>query len=222
MITKFNSIKEWKNCCFNTHNIYIKNSHFKKWIHTKNIHLFNLSNLARTDVNYIKFGIEDAIKTARLNFRINYPKSKNLKKNTISKNKIISSIELLKMVIEKRKENQNANILIFNNPIKSLNATIKDGEALTYVSEGVMVFTFDTSSKYSHNFLRRRAKHEALHLLGLNSHHEDIKVSDYKYNTLCNMNYNAPTMHLCEKCKTALISFWKVIEHATGKQFVVN
>lgn len=223
LITKFNSLKEWKDYCFNTHSLFLKNTHFRKWINKKEIHIFNLSNLSNQDVKYIKLGIEDAIKVARLHFKIYYGTDNRIKKINLTHEKINSN-KLLKMILKKRKENhkEQANILIFNNPIKSPNAIIKDGEALTYVSEGVMIFTFEAFKKYSRNFLRRRAKHEALHLLGLNSHHEDTDVKSYKYNALCNMNYNAPTQNLCKKCKEALVYFWKGIEYATKKQFVKN
>ena len=107
-------------------------------------------------------------------------------------------------------------------PIQAADAEIKDGEALTYVVEGVTLFSFDPAKKYFNNFLRRRAKHEAFHLLGLNFHHEDTRVKGYKNGALCNMRYNAPTQHLCEKCKNALLSFWEGIEYATKKQFVKN
>ena len=221
---KFSSKEEWKNYCFKTHRLYVKNSHFKKWINTKNIHLSNLSSLTKKDVNYIKSGIEDAIKTSQLNFKIIYRNSNNLNKIAGSKNKIISSAKLLKMIIEKRKENktESAYILILNNPIQSSDAIIKDGEALTYVSEGVTAFTFNSSKKYMPNFLRCRAKHEAIHLLGLNSHHEATKVEGYGYDAYCVMCYNAPTINLCSKCKDALTSFWKGIEYATKKQFIKN
>ena len=217
MIASFNSIKEWKDYCFNTHNLYIKNKHFKKWINERDVYIFNFSSLKKGDIKYIKSGLEDAIKLARLHFKVFYGSINSFKKIINLKDKKINSNKLLKMVVEERKENhkEQANIFIFKNPIKSPNAIIKDGEALTYIPEGIMIFTFEALKRYSHNFLRRRAKHEALHLLGLNSHHEDIKVKGYKYTTQCNMEYNAPTQHLCMKCKDGLSSFWEGIKNAT-------
>ena len=243
LITNFNSIKEWKSYCFNAHSLYLKNKHFKKWINERDVYIFNFSSLKKGDIKYIKSGLEDAIKLARLHFKVFYgsinslKKIINLKDKKINSNKlsktthqrwvvfeharkflqnqyVIKSSDILKMTLKKRKEShkEQANIFIFKNPIKSSNAIIKDGEALTYVSEGIVIFTFEAFKKYSHNFLRCRAKHEALHLLGLNSHHEDIKVKGYKYNTLCNMNYNAPTQNLCKKCKDGLLSFWEGVK----------
>ncbi len=224
LTTKFDSIKEWKDYCFNTHSSYLKNLHFRKWINKKEIFIFNFSNLGKEGVKCVKSGIEDAIKAARLHFNIHYGNKYKLKKIKASKNRILNSARLLKMIVKKRKENkkENADIFIFNNPIKSLDATIKDGEALTYVSEGIMIFTFNAGKKYPYRFLRQRAKHEALHLLGLNVHHDDTKVNGYNHDALCNMQYNAPTMNLCIKCRDALVSFWKGIEYATKKQFIKN
>lgn len=224
LITKFNSIKEWKDYCFNTHSSYFKNMHFRKWINQKDICIFNFSNLRTMGIKYMKLGIEEAIKLSRLPFKVNYGNGNSIKNAINLIGEKINSNELLKMVIKKRKENnkEHAYIFIFNNPIESPNAILKDGESLTYVSEGIMIFTFDEFKKYSRNFLRRRAKHEALHLLGLNSHHDDTKVKGYKHDVFCNMQYNAPTQHLCLKCKDALVSFWRGIEYATKKQFIKN
>lgn len=221
---KFTSIEEWKDYCFKTHSLYLKSEHFKKWINKKDIHIFNLSNLKKGDIKHIKLGIEDAIKAAKLHFKIYYGKSNDIKKIINQRDEKIDSRKLLKMIIMQRKEihKEQANIFILNNPIQSSDYLIKDGEALTFVSEGVTLFTFDALKFYPHNFLRTRAKHEALHLLGLNFHHENVTVKGCKYGLRCNMNYNAPTQYLCRKCKDALISFWEGIEYATKQKFIAN
>ena len=224
LIAKFNSIEEWKAYCFNTHRLYLKNQHFRNWINEKEIYIFNFSNLRDKEIKFMKLGILDAINSARLKFKIYYGNNDKVKKIINSKNKIINSPELLKMIAKKRKENkkENAYAFIFNEPIESSGATIKDGEALTYVSEGIMIFTFDADKKYSYKFLRQRAKHETIHLLGLNSHHEDTKVQGYGHYAFCVMQYNAPAIKICRKCKDALTSFWRGIEYATKKQFIKN
>ncbi|MBI2656290.1 hypothetical protein HYX03_00950 [Candidatus Woesearchaeota archaeon] len=172
----------------------------------------------------MKFGMEDAIKSARLHFKVTFGDGNSVKDILNLTDEKINSKKLLKMAIEKRKKNhkEQANVFIFNNPIKSPSAVIKDGEALTYVSEGITIFSFDAFKKYPCNFLRRRAKHEVLHMLGLNTHHEDTKVRGYNNEVPCVMKYNAPVMNACGKCKDALACFWKGIEYATKKQFVKN
>jgi len=216
LITKFNSIKEWKDYCFSTHKLYLKNPHFKKWINKKEIYIFNLSNLKKDSIKYIKSGLEDAIKLAKLHFKVFYGDIDNFKKIMNSGNKKIDSTNLLKAVIEERNKNhkEHASIFVFNKPVRSQDSVIKDGEALTYVSEGITAFSFSAFKDYPPSFLMRRGKHEALHLLGLNSHHEDTKVKGYKHNVPCNMNYNAPTKYLCSKCRDALVYFWIGVEYA--------
>ena len=218
LITKFNSIKEWKNYCFNTHSLYLKNKHFRKWINGKEILIFNLSNLRKNDIKNIKLGIEDAIKLGKLHFKIRYGSYGKFGKFIKINKEKINSNKLLKMIIKGRKEDgkEHADIFIVNNPLQSQNNVIRDGEALTYVPEGVIIFTFDAFRKYPYKFLRRRAKHEALHMLGLNAHHEDTKVKGYNYDVACIMKYNAPTMNVCGKCKDALLYFWKGIKYTTS------
>lgn len=221
---KFKSIEKFKNYCFNTHSLYLKNTRFKKWIGAKNISLFNFSNFNEEDLIHIKSGVEDAVRTARLHFKVRFCNADSMKRLPIPKNKEIISVKLLKN-ITKRKDAEaraSADAFIFNNPIKSSNILIKDGEALTYVSEGIIFFTFDSCKNYQPRFLKCRAKHETFHLLGLNFHHEDTKVSGYKYTDKCNMVYNAPIQKLCAKCRAALTSFWKGIEYAKKRKFMAN
>ena len=218
LITNFNSIQEWKDYCFSNHSLYLKNRHFRKWIGKKEICIFNFSNLSKNGLRCIKLGIEDAIKIAKLHFKIRYGDHAKLGEIIKINHEKINSVKLLKMIIKKRKEGgeEHANVCILKNQIVSADVVIRDGEALTFVSEGVILFTFDAFKTYSSKFLRRRAKHEALHMLGLNIHHEDTKVIGYK-DAMCIMKYNAPTIHICEKCKDALKSFWSGIKYATEK-----
>ena len=219
LTAKFNSIKEWRNYCFNTHSSYLKNKHFRKWINGKEIFIFNFSNLSKNSIRHIKSGIEDAIKLGKLHFKVRYANHGKFGKVVRNNSKKINSNKLLKMIVEERKGNhkEHADVFILNSQIQSPNAVIKNGEALTYVPEGVIMFTFDVSKKYPYKFLRRRAKHEALHMLGLNAHHGDTEVKGYDYNAACIMQYNAPAMRVCGKCRDALLYFWKGIKYATKK-----
>lgn len=216
IIDKFGSIKEWKDYCFNTHVLYLKNPHFNKWIKEKNISIFNLSALLKKDEDCIRAGVEDAIRVAQLQFRIHLENDYTIRKAANPPNGIINSADILKMAFKRRKENKkdSAYIFIFCKPIKSPGALIQDGEALTYVSEGIIMLTFNASRKYPRSFLRRRAKHEALHMLGLNTHHEATKVKGYKHDASCVMEYNAPAINICAKCSDALQSFWEGIKYA--------
>ena len=221
---EFDSIKEWEDYCFNANSSYIENPHFRKWINKKEVYIFNLSNLGNQAMQCIKLGIENTIKLGKLHFWLYNNSDDSFNKLINIKDGNIRSGKLLRIVARNRKKSrkEQANIFIFNSPIDSPNGIIKDGEALTYVSEGIIIFSFDAYKKYPYKFLMRRAKHETLHLLGLNFHHEDIKIKGYNYDIKCNMKYNAPTQYLCKKCKNALMYFWKGIEYATKKQFIKN
>ena len=223
LITEFDSIWEWKNYCFNMNRLYLKNARFRKWIKGKEICIFNFSSLKNDGVKALSFGIENAIKTAGLHFKVycrgkeDAPIGKNFD-SAIEHGKINSG-KILKSVIKERQQNHNeqASIFVFGNPVKSPGSVIKDGEALTYVSEGVTMFSFEKSKKYPRSFLMCRGNHEALHLFGLNAHHEDTKVKGYNINVRCIMEYNAPTSRLCRKCSDGIISFWDGVRQATGK-----
>lgn len=218
----FDSIEEWKAYCFNTHKLYIKNVYFTNWIKEKTIYIFNYSNLRKEDIEYVKYGIEKAIALIGLHFKVKCPKYKLFNISPTIKDGNIISSAILKMVTAARKQNYKcyASIFVVDKPIKSPDAVLKHGEALTYVSEGITFFTFEPFKKYSLNFLRDRAMHETFHLLGLNVHHEETKIQGYQQSVSCNMEYNAPSGHLCKKCKDALTSFWRGIEYATKKQFI--
>ena len=219
---RFNSIREWKSYCFNTHRKYLNNVYFTKWIKEKIIYIFNHSNLRNENIKQVKRGIEKAIALIGLHFKLKCPNYKFYNLRLIVENGNIIGDKMLKMVTSTRKRNNNcyASIFVVDKPIKSLDAVLKHGEALTYVSEGITLFTFDPLKKSSLKFLRDRAMHETFHLLGLNVHHEETKVQGYKQLVPCNMEYNAPSSHLCRKCKDALKSFWQGIEYATKKQFI--
>lgn len=221
---KFNSIHEWKDYCFNAHGQYLKNRHFMKWISKKEIGIFNLSGLGKSSIRCMRLGIEDAIKLAGLHFKVRYGKAPNKFFSFISKNSAIDSSKILKMIVKSRKRNnkENASVFILSKPVASSGSVIQDGEALTFVPEGVTILSFDMLKKYPGSFLRRRARHEALHLLGLNFHHEDTKITGYGGKAKCNMEYNAPVKNVCGKCKGALQSFWKGIEYATKQKFITG
>ena len=222
---KFNSMHEWKDYCFNANGKYLKNGHFRKWISKKEIDIINLSDLREGSIRHIRLGIGDAIKLLGLHFKVRCGKATGRKlSGFISKNSAVSSSKLLKMIMKSRKQNnnENANVLIVSRPVESLGSVIEDGEALTFVSEGATIFAFSRSRKYPGRFLRRRARHEALHLLGLNFHHEDTKIRGWPGKSPCNMEYNAPVKKVCRKCKGALQSFWKGIEYATKQKFITG
>ena len=199
---------------------YLKIIHFKNWTASKKIHIMNFSNLKESKIRCIEYGLKEVIGLLGLKFQIiRIKENKHHKKyiDSCIENETVNSKKLLSMAIKKRKDNgvDCADIFILNYPIDSDGMLIRDGEALTFVPEAVSMFAFDAKVKYPASFLKKRAKHESLHLFGLNAHHEDTKVKGYKQDVLCNMLHNAPSETLCRKCKDGLLSFWEGVKYAT-------
>ena len=214
---KFNSIEQWKVYCFNTHKSYVKNKYFVSWLKEKRIDIFNCSTLQEKEVGYITQAIKNAVKIIDNNFEINLSKCNEDKLNfAISKGKLVGS-KLLSTVKKSRRINKisKACIFLINKRVKSGQELLKFGDALTYVSDGVTIFTLNPSIKYPLSFYKNEVKHEMCHLLGLNIHHEDTEVEEYGKASKCLMEYNAPSEKICQKCKDGLNSFWKGVEYAT-------
>ena len=213
---RFDSISDWKSYCFNTHKSYIKNKYFSCWIKKKRIDIFNYASLGNEELNNIKISVENALNVCESNFKIQLFKRRFHGLDFAVKKEILIGSRILNMVKKSRKRDKSCNACIFlvNKRIKSDAALLEFGDALTYVSDGITVFTFDPSIKYPMRFFKDEVAHEIYHLLGLNVHHEDTKVGGYKNLASCNMECNAPSEVLCRKCKDGLLSFWEGIRHA--------
>ncbi|MBI1934869.1 hypothetical protein HYS31_00365, partial [Candidatus Woesearchaeota archaeon] len=219
VIANFNSKADWEELCFKSSNGYLKNHHFRKWVNSKKIHIINLSNLGKDKVRCIGQGMKESIKLTGMKFKIIEIQNERLKEyskllDSCVHRKELKSSRLVKGAIKKRINGKTecADIFITNYPIESNGTLIQDGEALTFVPKGISIFTFSGKVRYPKSFLRRRAKHEGLHLLGLNIHHEGAKVKGYNNDASCVMRYNAPIKYLCPKCRVAIKSFWKGVK----------
>lgn len=213
---KFNSITQWKNYCFNTHKKYIKNRYFASWVEGKNIDIFNYTTLRKEEVKHIKISIEKALKLCGPDFKIRLLKRQFHELDSAVKNGSLVGSKILRMVKNSRKMDKSCNACIFlvNKRVKSNIELLEFGDALTYVSDGVIIFTFDRSIKYPKAFFRNEVAHETYHLLGLNVHHQEAEVEGYGKQAKCVMEYNAPSEKLCQKCKDGLQSFWKGVRYA--------
>ncbi|MBI2660291.1 hypothetical protein HYX07_03965 [Candidatus Woesearchaeota archaeon] len=209
---RLNSINEWKKYCFNNHKIYLKNKYFMGWLRQKKVDIFNCSELKNEEIMLIKNTIRRALsffgkgkirlsKTANLDFAI--------------KNGKIDGTQILDMA-KKSGNRRSASIFLINKRVKTGKDILEFGDALTYVSDGVTIFTFDPKVKYPKRFFKDEVAHEVYHLLGLNVHHPDTKVMGYGKLPRCIMEYNAPSEKLCRKCKDGLSSFLEGIKNATN------
>jgi hypothetical protein len=214
---KFSSKEEWKKYCFNIHKAYLKNKYFRCWIREKRIDILNCAALKNNDLRSIKKSVENALKLCGPGFKISIANHSLHELGFAVKKRNLIGSRILGMVKKTRKNDKScsAHIFLVNKRAMSDASLLKFGDALTYVSDGVTIFTFDPSVKYPKKFFMAEIAHEIYHLLGLNAHHYDTQVEGYGKLSRCIMEYNAPSERLCRKCKDGLLSFWEGIRHAT-------
>jgi hypothetical protein len=210
----FNSITEWKDYCYKTHKSYLKNEYFRQWLREKKIDIFDCSKLKKKDIELITMAIKNALKLCGRGFEIRLNKGLNL--DFAMRDGYINGAKILKMAKSSRKKSKscNASIFLVDKRVKSETSLLKFGDALTYVSDGLIIFTFDPKVRYPRRFFKDAIAHEVYHLLGLNTHHYDAEVEGYGKLSRCIMEYNAPSGILCQKCKDGLLSFWEGITNA--------
>lgn len=213
---RFNSISEWKNYCFNTHKTYLKNRYFSCWTREKKVDIFNYTALGKSALQNIKKSVESALRLCKGSSKVMMFTRKSNELDFAIKNNSLIGNGIIKMVKKSRKEGKSCRACIFLvNKRVAGKELLKFGEAFTYVSDGITIFTFNPSIKYSKRFFKDEVKHEVFHLLGLNAHHENTEVEGYESLASCNMEYNAPSEILCRKCKDGLNSFWDGVKYAT-------
>ncbi|MBI3035698.1 hypothetical protein HYY71_05240 [Candidatus Woesearchaeota archaeon] len=212
LVTKFNSIREWKDYCHDTHKSYLKNEYFTRWIEEKKIDVFDCSKLEKKEIGMITMAIENALKLCSRSFKIRLNKGLDL--DFAISGGCINGAKILNMAKKMRNGSCSASVFLANKRAKSGKKILEFGDALTYVSDGVTIFTFDPNIKYPKRFFKEVIAHEVFHLLGLNMHHYDTKVNGYVKLPKCIMEYNAPAEHLCPKCKDGLLSFWEGMKNA--------
>ncbi|MBI2658370.1 hypothetical protein HYX08_06795 [Candidatus Woesearchaeota archaeon] len=212
---RFKSISEWKNYCFNTHKAYLKNRYFSCWIKQKKVDIFNYTSLEKGALQDIKKSVEGALRLCKGSSKVTMLTRNPSELNFAVKNSILIGKDIMKMVKKSRKKDKSCSARIFlANKRAAGNGLLRFGDALTYVSDGMTIFTFDPSVKYPKRFFRDEVKHEIYHLLGLNAYHEDTEVKGYGKLSKCNMEYNAPSEILCQKCRDGLMSFWEGVKNA--------
>ena len=97
-----------------------------------------------------------------------------------------------------------------------------DGYSLISIPQ-IAEFSRRLDPKYFERIVSETSKHEMTHLLSmLILHHEDYVINGYNQRVPCNMisyNYMIDQMGTCDKCKDAVIFFWKGIQERTGMRF---
>ncbi|MBI2647227.1 hypothetical protein HYW99_02010, partial [Candidatus Woesearchaeota archaeon] len=153
---KFISKEQWKTYCFDNHKKYIKNKYFSCWIKEKRIDIFNHTKLTKEEVKNIKNSIKKALRHCGTNSKIRLFKLQFHEMDFAVKSGNMIGSKMLGMVRQSRKRNKSCNACIFlvNKRVKSDGTLLEFGDALTYVSDGTIIFTFDPSIKYPMRFFR--------------------------------------------------------------------
>ena len=92
-------------------------------------------------------------------------------------------------------------------PLKSGENVWAEGDFLT----GTIIFSLTGNRLEKVEELVRTARHETVHLLGFDTHHELVQVGGYQQADRCLMRLEAPTSHICPMCSEAVQSIWAEI-----------
>jgi len=180
----------------------------------------------------VKEGLQDLISTIHLDFDVVVAKMGDglfravqsaVHSSSISKGIDISKVE--KKLIPFREHNNCAFVIITDKGLVHENISQGDVGYGNFKS-GFIFFGFKNGNINS-DFVKRLAKHECGHLLGLETHHEILKDADYLrflYTRTgkgdCNMCPSATNLNTCKPCIESIIYFWKGIEHHTKTKFL--
>ena len=89
-----------------------------------------------------------------------------------------------------------------------LNDTVSFGVASH--QNGCILLSLHGNTQYHHPLVRRLARHEATHLLGLMVHCDKFPVNGYgEHHRWCNMHYQLPSGETCPKCMAFMRHFWR-------------
>jgi len=109
---------------------------------------------------------------------------------------------------------QHADIIITRHPLINDHASWASASAL----KGVITFALHSDRIDDHDFLRRVAKHEMAHMLGLMWHcNEHKNVEGYDYNPQCNLHWECSGEHLCLKCRDFIFWWWEQFKYLSSQ-----
>ena len=219
MVNNKNKFEEYKQ---NWRMVNGFDSIFPAWIMNKDIKIFNYSNVPDYCVEPVKEGISELVHELNMNFKIkdsyinnsvetdvNNLRCRNLKSHLYSVNELHMNKNL--------KGNPYASVIIIDQKAPH-NYDWGFGN-----SEYGLIFMYLPKERQgAKDFIKKIAKHEAVHLLGLGYHHKEVirdsrmLAKAYGVTDSCVFNYIPDTLKLCNMCKDALLYRWKRIEEKIG------
>jgi len=204
---------------------------FDNWISGREIRVFRMPGVDERAVKPIVLGVNDLIRELGLpDFLIDLRKNyfgphesviQQVQKATGSDRRLDAHELGYILLAEKYRDpafggSPHADLIITDQHIVLGNQNWGQSE----FNKGYIVMSLPGERQGSSDFLRRLAKHEAGHLFGFNMHHDSEDIAGYAEPADCNMLWRASTSSTCDKCKDALVNFWRGIEERTGEIFL--
>ncbi|MEA3514639.1 MAG: hypothetical protein U9R34_04135 [Nanoarchaeota archaeon] len=207
----------------------IRLSRLPAWIMSKEIGIFNYSNVPDYCVEPVKQGLFELIHELNMDFKV---------KNSYVDNSVETAVNNLRCggnlfesisysadevyMNKNRTSNFHASVIIIDQKAPYNNYDWGFGA----FGSGIIYMYLPKERQSARDFIKKIAKHEAVHLLGLGEHHGDAINGSKKlakaYNVThsCVFNYYPDTLKLCNMCEDALIYNWKKIEEQIGIKFL--
>ncbi len=200
-----------------------------EWINGREIRIFNYSKVPDYCLEPVTEGIKELVKEINLDFEVKTYGIDNHVEKCVDymKDGEVDFKGLINLFLDEpyrktqRGGKHHADVIILDQ--KAPYNEVDWGYG--HFQQGIIFMYLPKQRQQSTNFIKRIAKHEAVHLLSLGYHH-DFAVNNLKnvvraYNAPlnCVFEYSASTSDLCNMCKDALVYNWRDIEQKTGKRF---
>jgi len=194
--------KQWKEHWLDWYEFKHKGN---QWYRDNTINLYKTPDISSDILRTVKQGIKELVDEVGLNFKVVVrDKDQKIKQyvDTSVFDGILDAKELEK-ALQWYPLNKGGNFVITNKSFGNYNGEARFGNA-TLALNGIT----------SERFIRNLTKHETAHLLGYNSHHNDVIVPGYD-ETACVMLPKGMfrPQEICDKCLDALKYFWNGVEN---------
>lgn len=203
---------------------YLKEDQFAKehnsanWIFDRKVNIYHMQGVSEEAITQVALGIEDLLKELFLNFEIVHLGTNRRIANYVALSAVGARIDVEKLserIVLAKKDKPESVVLIAPQYLSGGD----EHWGYSTFTRGCSFIAVPSDRQKELDFLRRLAKHEAGHLFGYETHHDENNVIGYDQVKDCNMLWRASTADLCDKCKDAMIYFWKGIEDNAGEKF---
>lgn len=197
---------------------FAKEHNYANWIFDRKVNIYNMQGVSEEAITQVALGIDDLLKELSLNFEINHLGTNRRIANYVALSAVGARIDVEKLgekIVLAKKDKPESVVLIAPQYLSGGD----EHRGYSTFTRGCSFIAVPSDRQKELDFLRRLAKHEAGHLFGYETHHDENKVIGYGQVKDCNMLWRASTTSLCDKCKDAMIYFWKALEDSSGEKF---